>query len=1514
MQKDLVVPTPSLAGSSELLVIAPIKPGFVPALDAVTYTSRARMLLRTLHAARRNAHEYNLFRAVSDAVERVGVIHSLRVAVLEPDASNASGSILLSVNFDGSYEAYVRVIWQKAARLLDLIFCNTVDHVTGWDHACDTWGAWLRSRQVDTPFYYDAPWVTKGDLTALRMQDRFQRRQADVDQLTCGSPIADAEHIAWELVVHDRDPQSGPFAAEPASASPAGEREGVRQGLQGLAGVFRLSELYVPGTRDGDLLHRAALELLPEFARMWDMPNTYATSIRLAAGERLAKELVWFSQRHPLPAVRVKPPLPSADPAWLPPRAQAGILQAVQGARRACVCLVAFDGPADAAAFLREFQPSAQGTRPLDAPCVNVALTFEGLRACGLPESTLARLPMEFRHGMQRRAGLLGDVQANHPRRWSLPVLNGPAALADPASPSPADAPTVPLQAVHALLHVRVLDVDAADLGAELLSRFEGLGSGVRPLSVQWLRREVDHEGEVVDHFGYRDGQSDPVFAPDNAFFFPNQVHVGEALVGHPNAADAAPALGSELTPLLQDASYLVVRKLRQNVDAFKSAVASVALPAELVKAKLVGRWPDGRPLVDGEGLNDFDYADDAAGAVCPFAAHIRRANPRVRDGVQANEVQALPGARPPRLFRRGMSYADPRPDGGVDKGLFFMAYNASIGEQFEVVQRWLAGGNSAGAPSAASDPLCGVPEAGRPRYFRFEHEGAVHRVALDGDDELGVEAEPLVRLAWGEYFLAPSLDGVAHLAALASAAAAAGPSPARMPWDVAQGVAEIARLRALATREGDGAALQAWKALLEDPEHRREFHTAAVWAAIRHAHGGLLRTPYGVLVADPQLLDQVLTDTEARYTAKGYQQRLADTIGEIFLGLDAGSEYDRQAGACNRAIQSLTFGDGYTAARAAARKWLGTWVQHAHERAQWYGEARWELQLDMRQLNEHVLADLLELWFGLSADGRQLMPDGFSWDFDPAQPARYPGAFYTPSRHTFQPQPAAKVEEIARLHGQHLRQRMAQFLAAHHATLSAPVTRAVLDDPALCTTAGTRDFDLMGRTIAGAIMGFVPTTDHNLRRIAEEWLRDQTLWQLRARTTAGSLDSPGAGRALLTADITRAMMLRPMPEFIWRTVVHPHALEGTDGSVLALDPGERVVLGLMSATHQGLQGGGEDLTPVFGGDRWADPAPRHACPGMHAALGVIAGVLSAIVDTPLAMRPPSAGATLSFEGPVAAREEPVLVQRTVLAFESSTARSSKGTLLGWGDSWFQLHHPLSFDEWDLARSLAGLGWNTSEFSTYSSAGLTLQEMAQVPSRRGFYSLVRRRKPLAILIDGGGNDVHANRPDGGSPLGDMAAPAGSTPPLDADAVNDFVHRTLRGHLDTVLRNLIDATEGKIPILVHGYDHPIPDGRTFLLGDAWLDPVNDRRRYTLAQGTEIMRLLIEALNTMIADAVQPFAGQGARHLNLTGTLAAQPGYANDYTRWWLNELHPTQRGYDALAAVVDTALTAALATP
>jgi len=52
---------------------------------------------------------------------------------------------------------------------------------------------------------------------------------------------------------------------------------------------------------------------------------------------------------------------------------------------------------------------------------LNVALTFEGLRALGLPEESLASFPAEFQQGMKRRAKELGDVCDSSPDKWDEP-------------------------------------------------------------------------------------------------------------------------------------------------------------------------------------------------------------------------------------------------------------------------------------------------------------------------------------------------------------------------------------------------------------------------------------------------------------------------------------------------------------------------------------------------------------------------------------------------------------------------------------------------------------------------------------------------------------------------------------------------------------------------------------------------------------------------------------------------------------------------------------------------------------------------------------------------------------------------------------------------------------------------------------------------------------------------------------------------------------------------------------
>ena len=79
MRTELIVNTKSLGGTSDLTLLASIRPGLVPSLESVTYKTRVKRLLKALNVGRSSSHEYNLLRPFCDAVERVGRIHSVRV-------------------------------------------------------------------------------------------------------------------------------------------------------------------------------------------------------------------------------------------------------------------------------------------------------------------------------------------------------------------------------------------------------------------------------------------------------------------------------------------------------------------------------------------------------------------------------------------------------------------------------------------------------------------------------------------------------------------------------------------------------------------------------------------------------------------------------------------------------------------------------------------------------------------------------------------------------------------------------------------------------------------------------------------------------------------------------------------------------------------------------------------------------------------------------------------------------------------------------------------------------------------------------------------------------------------------------------------------------------------------------------------------------------------------------------------------------------------------------------------
>lgn len=1245
VRKELVVKGKSLTGTSDLTLLAPLIPGLVPSLDAITYKTRAKRLMKTLQGGRVSLHEYSAYRPISDAVERVAMIHSFRVAVLEPE-----DKVMLAVTFDGTWESYIRVLWQKVGTLLDIIFCNTQGYELSTS-SFEAWTAWVRRVQVETSFFYNTHGLTVDDVAYLREEERIHRRLpqpgAPQDLEAVRHSFRNAETIAWDAIYQ-------PDAVDTTDAG----FETLRQGLQSLAVLFRMTDSYLPGTDDGEVLRRAARDLLQEFTPLLnDLPRNIADKMK----ERFGRQLDWLAEN---PAARREPPqLPGSDVDFGQlSHVQGGILRPYQGLNHGCLVLIAFDNRAAAADLLAHLatRVTKEGQQAQPALTVNVALTYEGLRACGLSEAQLELFPQEFREGMEARAGMLGDVRTNHPRRWRHPVDNWGRA---------ATGTRIEMSAVHLVVQLRVAnedtDRDPTQPGHPLHAAIQDIVNdpdtlrsrpGIRVLSVQGMKRlhkDDDPAKPIEEHFGFADGGSDPVFDEANAgSVYPNRVHLGEFLLCRANEADEAQAPATpqekERHAWLRDGSFLVVRKLSQHVERLHNllvaAQKNTGLDRELILAKMMGRDREGVPQADPATHNDFHYGDDTDGAKCPFHAHIRRANPRSPEPGHAPDAgPPLPaGGRRPRIMRRSMSYGPPRRDlvdaveeaeaDGEERGLVFMAYNASISEQFEVIQRWITGGNSSGGHSRQSDPFLGVPDWDEKRTYRFEANGAVHRIALDAGPGFRAEPEPLVRLEWGMYLFTPSIPALDKLRGVAAAAATI-----TAPWSADEGEAIVQDLLRLERQHGAPAAIPAWKAVLEDPEAQEKYRSAGVWAAIRKNHGGALRTAYAVLVADRALVMEVLGDQQGQYSVSGYRERMPASIGEIYLGLDDGPEYKRQSGKANEAISAIGQQEAFELTYRFTRDALDKFIAAENEVSRIRRLRTWELNLDAKEVVDQVLARICQEWFGLSTDREDatLRPGSWRWDWKEGDPSVYPAHFTAPSRYIFQPRPGDEVRDYGERIGAALTAAIARFIAPYRASNTVPkdpngadarIAKAILG-----AFPGTQSDDLTARTFSGVLMGFLPTVDGNVRLSLNEWLRDGTFWSLRAAWAASEVPATfDRAKALLQQPLVRAMQLRPSPELVWRRATR----DGSHVGGVELRAGDRVVASLVSATQQCLESGSTDISPVFGGNRSSTPHPTHACPGYQAGMGVLLGMLAGLLDVKETMRPSPAPLAFTFEGP----------------------------------------------------------------------------------------------------------------------------------------------------------------------------------------------------------------------------------------------------------------------------------------
>lgn len=394
---------------------------------------------------------------------------------------------------------------------------------------------------------------------------------------------------------------------------------------------------------------------------------------------------------------------------------------------------------------------------------VNIAFTHRGLAALDLPEATLLSFPVEFLQGMKSRAAILGDTDINSPEHWDKLWHD---------------------DSVHAWLGINGQSTAALDARcSKIQTLLEETRGAVQLASQDAAAIMGDGKPTTREHFGYTDGFGNPDYLGVERNTQPGQgklmtngtwapLATGELLLGY---ADEAGELPVAPIPhiLASNGTFMVYRKLHQNVATFRNYLdehaARYAGGKEKLAAKFIGRWRDGTPIElspdkpdpsivkDANRNTNFTYGADLEGTRCPIGAHVRRVHPRDAFGFNGRLIDRR------RITRRGLPYGPSAPEGqpvsdADERGIVFMALNASLSRQFEFVQQqWIEYGNDA--------------HQGNDKDMLMGNHGGKGKFVVQGDASA---ANPpficgnlpsFVELRGGDYFFLPSITALGMIA-----------------------------------------------------------------------------------------------------------------------------------------------------------------------------------------------------------------------------------------------------------------------------------------------------------------------------------------------------------------------------------------------------------------------------------------------------------------------------------------------------------------------------------------------------------------------------------------------------------------------------------------------------------------------------------------------------------------------------------------------------------------------------
>lgn len=281
-----------------------------------------------------------------------------------------------------------------------------------------------------------------------------------------------------------------------------------------------------------------------------------------------------------------------------------------------------------------------------------------------------------------------------------------------------------------------------------------------------------NNAGQVIEHFGFADGISQPLFVKRDIV---KAQTTGCDFSQWDPRAPLDILLVKDHNGKTEDSygSYLVYRKLEQNVKGFRQDQTKLAeeltINNDLAGALVVGRFADGTPVTKSDiptyattPTNNFNYDHDVTATKCPFHAHIRKTNPRGDTG----RVESSPGfdealtvERAHRIARRAVSYgqSDPTQEPETGSGLLFLCFQANIENQFNFMQSRWANPTRFVEVGVGPDPVIGQG-SGSERTQKWPTKWSE-----EDTQEYGFDL--WVKLQGGEYFFAPCISFLKTLA-----------------------------------------------------------------------------------------------------------------------------------------------------------------------------------------------------------------------------------------------------------------------------------------------------------------------------------------------------------------------------------------------------------------------------------------------------------------------------------------------------------------------------------------------------------------------------------------------------------------------------------------------------------------------------------------------------------------------------------------------------------------------------